>query len=554
MIGTIRKHSSWLWFIIIGATIISFLWWGAGPVTRNSNGRMSDGGYGSLYGKEIKPEAFAAAQRDFRLYYRLNAGDWPETSPNMTREEMNKGTYVRLMLTQKAKSLGIFVSADAVVTGANEMLRSIAGRNNPAVPMEAFLERVLAPGGLNAADFQRYVRNDLVIQQLQQSLGLSGLLITPTEASQLYIRDHQEISAQVVFFTASNYLAQVSVTPAAVGQFYTNNLAAYRLPDRVALNYVVFEVTNFLAQSKAEWAKTNLEENVDAYYRQNAAQYAGVKTPEEAKAKIRELLIHQRALMDARQQANDFANPLFALEPAKAENLLTAAKQKALAVHTTAPFAANDGPQEFDAPAPLTKAAFKLSAEEPFAGPFVATDGVYVIALAQQLPSTIPALESIRSRVTSDFQDQQAIARAQTAGATFYATATNQMAAGKTFAQVAIAAGQSPQALPPFALSSQEVPGFGERAELGQLKQAAFTTPVGHLSNFAPIADGGFVLFVQSLLPVDETKKAAEFPQFLAQVRHGRQTEAFNIWLQGEANRELRNTPIYQQQPTGAAK
>ena len=100
--------------------------------------------------------------------------------------------------------------------------------------------------------------------------------------------------------------------------------------------------------------------------------------------------------------------------------------------------------------------------------------------------------------------------------------------------------------LPPFSLSSTEVAGFTERAELGQLKQAAFTTPAGHVSNFIPTADGGFVLFVQSLLPVDESKKLADMPQFLAQVRRGRQNEAFNLWLQGEANRELRNTPIYE--------
>jgi hypothetical protein len=54
------------------------------------------------------------------------------------------------------------------------------------------------------------------------------------------------------------------------------------------------------------------------------------------------------------------------------------------------------------------------------------------------------------------------------------------------------------------------------------------------------------------VLPLDETKKTTEFPQFLSQVRRGRQNEAFNLWLQGEANRELRNTPVYQQQAAAA--
>jgi hypothetical protein len=52
-------------------------------------------------------------------------------------------------------------------------------------------------------------------------------------------------------------------------------------------------------------------------------------------------------------------------------------------------------------------------------------------------------------------------------------------------------------------------------------------------------------LFVKAMQPMDMAKKTAELPQFLNQVRRGRQNEAFNAWLQSEANRELRNTPVY---------
>ena len=38
MIGTIRKHSKWLWWFIAGLTIISFIYWGSAPATRNSGG------------------------------------------------------------------------------------------------------------------------------------------------------------------------------------------------------------------------------------------------------------------------------------------------------------------------------------------------------------------------------------------------------------------------------------------------------------------------------------------------------------------------------------
>ena len=38
MIGTIRKHSKWLWWIIAGLTVVSFVYWGVTPATRNASG------------------------------------------------------------------------------------------------------------------------------------------------------------------------------------------------------------------------------------------------------------------------------------------------------------------------------------------------------------------------------------------------------------------------------------------------------------------------------------------------------------------------------------
>ena len=296
MIGTIRKHSAWLWWSIIPLTIISFVFFmGKGP--SGSGGR--GGGYGTIYGKEVTAEEFAMAQREFYIYYWLHYGELPDKNPNFNRTDLERETYVRLMLTAKAKALGIHVSEDALVAGANDLLRSL-GRNGQTVPMSQLLEHVLQPEGLDAADFQRFVRDDLTIQQLVQTLGLSGALVTPQEAGQLYDREHQEVSAQAVFFSASNYLAQVTVTPAAVAQFYTNNMAVYREPDRVQVNYVAFDLTNFFAAAEQKLGKTNITSQAEAYYAQHGTEAVpDAKTPEEAKAKIREMILRQGAQVAA---------------------------------------------------------------------------------------------------------------------------------------------------------------------------------------------------------------------------------------------------------------
>ena len=554
MIGTIRKHSKWLWWFIAGLTIISFIYWGAGPSRIGGGGGRASGDFGTIYGRQVSQQDYVDARNEFYIFYRLNYNQWPDKNPNLPRNDLEREIYIHLLFDLKAADLGIQISDETAAQVAAEMLRSF-GRNGQPVPPDVFVKQFLQPEGLTADDFKRYVRHYLIIQQLVQTMGLPGELITPQAAAAEYEREHQEFSVQAVFFSASNYLSAVTVTPAAAAEFYTNYLAAYRLPDRVQVSYVEFNVSNYLAQAKAEWARTNFEDVVEANYRQLGPDYfPDVKSPEAAKAKIRELLIRNRALADANQSASVFASALFAVEPVKPENLATVAKQKGLTVHLTAPFAGTYGPEEFDAPPEFTRTAFELTPDEPLAGPVAGPGAVYILALVKQLPSEIPAFDEIHARVLQDYRLHEATGLAQGDGTNFCLKATVQMAAGKTFAQVAVAAGLQPQALPPFSLSTRDLPELGDRAELNQLKQAAFTTPVGHVSGFVDTGNGGFVLYVQSRLPVEQAAMNAQMPQFTAQLRHAQQDDAFNEWLQVEASRVLRNTPAYQPQAAPGAR
>jgi hypothetical protein len=551
-----RKHR-WILIVALSCTIISFLFFFS-PSQRMGGGSVN-ADFGSVYGKKISRDDYVNAEHEFELFYFFHYDEWPDKLP---ADELQREVYVRLLLIQKADDLGIYIGDDAAAAAAGEILRTpelvralkVSGQS---VPPDAFVKDILQPKGLTAADFENFVRHDLAIQQLAQTLGLPGTLVTPQEAATIYQHEHQEISAQIVFFSASNYLSQVAVTPGAVAQFYTNEMAAYRLPDRVQVSYVEFNVTNFLAQSKAEWAKTNLEENVNAALQQyGMSAFPEAKTPDEAKAKIREALIRRRALTDARLQANDLANAVFNLNPDKPtpEDLATVARQKKLAVKTTAPFSAQSGPEEFTAPEDFSKTAFGLTPDAPFAGPIVGPDGVYVIASDKVLPSEIPPLAEIRARVTQDFQSHEATLLAQRAGTRFAVALTASLAGGKSFSAACIAAGFVPEPLPYFSLSTRELPELGDHADLNQLKQAAFSIGVGRASGFEQTGDGGFVVYVQSQLPVDRTAMNSDMPQFLAAVRRSRESEAFNEWLGTEAHTQFGNMAVFQKAAGGAAR
>jgi hypothetical protein len=129
------------------------------------------------------------------------------------------------------------------------------------------------------------------------------------------------------------------------------------------------------------------------------------------------------------------------------------------------------------------------------------------------------------------------------------------MTADRGFASLCVAAGLQPQVLPAFSLSTQELPELGEHIELDHLKQAVFTTSVGKTSDFVATSDGGFVVYVQSRLPIDQATMNSDLPQYTTALRRERQNEAFGQWVNLEANRQLRSLPVFREQAArGAAK
>lgn len=545
-----------MWIIIIVVVIISFVFWGS--QSSSTDGRRVRTDLGTLDGETVTQESFSKAQREVYLRYYLNTGEWPDTDGKRTGFDPERETYYRLLLIHKQEQLGIHVSSESVARIANSILRSL-NKGNP-LPLDVFAKQVLLQRGLAVEDFERFVRHELGMQQLVAVTGLSGKLVTPQETQALYEREHQELATQAVFFPASNYLAGVTATSEAVSQFYTNQMARYRLPDRVQVSYVKFAISNFLAEATKQFNElTNLNEIIDAKYEQLGTNFfVEAKTPEEKKEKIREILFKNQMLFNARKKANEFATAVFAVEPMRAEHLESLAKEKGLTVQVSQPFDKEDGPKDLEVAADFVKAAFGLTSSEPFAGPLTGNDGVYVIAFKKQLPSENPPFETVRDQVMHDYQFTQAVLQARKTGEEFHSTLTNGLAGGKSFTAICTEVKLHPVLPPPISLSTRSLTNVESHVSLYQFKQAVFSTPPGKASVFTPTADGGFIVFVQSKLPLDETKLKADMPGFMNSVRQARQNEAFNEWFRREADRGLRDIPYFnQKQPpqlSGAPK
>ena len=544
MFGTIRKHQTWLWAVIITLTIISFVTF-LSPNSKLNGSGAGSGNYGSINGEKVTRDQYANAYREVDLHTFFMSGHWLNEDKKQTRVDPERETYQWLLLTQLQRKLGIHVGDTAAASMGQQMLRSFErmGVTSPSM----FIQRVLQPRGLSIDDFERYVRHFLGIQELITTYGLSGKLITPQEAKALYEREHQEVATEAVFFSASNYLAGVTVNPETIAQFYSNRLANYIIPDRVQVSYVQFNVTNFLPQAETQLS-SNLTEMVEANYQRLGSNYfADAKSPEEAKGKIRQQLIRTQAMNDARKQALEFANVLFDVKPFETESLQKLAKTNGLVAVVSAPFDRDEDPKDLQVGPDFTKAAFALSPDEPYAGPLPGQDGVYVISYNRQIPRETPSLDQVRERVIADYKHSQAMMQAQMAGRIFYQTATNGLAQGKAFTNICAEAHVQPAQLPAFSISTRSLPDVEDMVSLNQLKQIAFGTAPGKLSPFQPTMEGGLVVYVRNKLPLDEAKAQTELPTFVSNLRRSRQQEAFEDWFRKEAEKALRDTPVAQQ-------
>jgi hypothetical protein len=551
MFGTIRKHQTWLWVVIITVIVISFVIYFS-PYSRLNDTRRGPVNLGSINGERISEEQFVNARNEVYLRSFCLTGRWPDEEARRGGQ-IERDTYQWLLMIQKQRQLGIHVSSEVASQVAKGMLASLQHARIISSP-EAFLQQLLPRNGFKIEDFERFVRHYLGVQELVAAVGVGGKLITPQEARELYKRQHQEISTAAIFFSASNYLASVTVLPDAVTQFYTNQQATYRVPDRVQVSYVKFELTNYLAEANAELARmTNMDQQIEEAYRQNGTNFlreVEAHSLEEAKQKLRDAQRKQFEAQAARRKAVDFANPLFDMNPVQADNLNKLAKEKGLAVGTTAPFDREDPPADLGVGLDFAQKAFARTPEDPFAGPILGSNAVYVIALTKKIPSEIPPLEQIRPQVVRDYRHSQALTLARQAGLDFYQALTNGLAQGKTLASVCAAAKVQPVDLPPFSISTRQLPAVEDYVSLNQLKNIAFATQPGKASNFQMTPDGGVIVYVKARLPLDEAKITANLPDFLHAVRQTWQNEAFNDWFRREAEKGLRDTPLARpQQP-----
>lgn len=554
MIGTLRKHSQWLWGIIITVVIITFVVFFS-PDIGNRGGR-SEADYGTLYGQPIKRDDLAQAYTEARLSYYFSARQWPERDERarMFGFNLDAEARQRLLLNHHLKAQGIDVGDAAV---AQEIKNSFVDQQSGGFNLQAYervLKQELAPVGISEAAFERFLRHELGRQQLARTFGLAGKLMSDRAADAFFRRENEQAQAEFVFLASSNNLAKVKPDEAALRAWHTNNLATYRIPERVSVHYVYLPHTNHNAEADKELtANTNLVKLLEAHYQTNVFRYRDTngtaKTFDQVKDQIRTEFRDETAARIGFQKATEFGNELFKLagQTNRAEILLQLAARKGLPVKVTEPFTEFEGPKLANAPANFGRTAFQLSADEALGQMLPAIDGVYFIAFKERLKPEDPPFDKVREKVAEDYKRSQATELTLTEGTRLVQAATNALAAGKSFKEAAQSLGHVALEVPPFSRNARSIEIVESRGiGVEEFRDQAFALAAGRVSGFRSVSGGGFVVHVKGFTPVAEAQVKAELPKFAESLRDNRASHAFREWLNREVERSGVMAPLRQ--------
>jgi hypothetical protein len=556
MFGTIRRHQSWLLWVIVIGTIISFvIYFDPSQQGSGRGGGGVSGGIGQIGDHVIKPQEYRDAIQETRLLYYLNFRKWPDQDEMAQQRgfDVEREATLRVIRLVKADEAGIKISDQTVGELAKRMVGDAAGAAR-------FETEVLKPNQLTLDDFARFIRHDAAIQQLSTLYGAAGRLVTPGEAEDVYRREHQEVAGQIALFTVSNYLSSVTVSNQALTQWYSNQMARYRTPELVRVSYIEIPTTNFIAEADKQLESvSNLNVRLqEFYYKAGTNNFkdtnGNVLPQDQAIAKIKENERQRAAHFLAQKRANEIGNKLEdalskATQPSPAI-LDEVAKAEKLPVQVSMPFDMDEGPTNLVVAPNFTRLAFSLNASNNPVSvqPIEGETAYYLIALKETIPSKQQTFDEVKTKLTDDYKRAQAFNTMRMEAMSFAATVTNALATGKTFEQAAAAANVKVITLPPISRGTESLTNLDDVINVRQVKQVLFSLEPNRASQFVPNPpDGGYVAYNKMLLPINEAKMKEDMPKFLAEFRAARQNEVFNNWFRKQVEKSLPTLPTLQQ-------
>ncbi|MGQ0524181.1 MAG: SurA N-terminal domain-containing protein [Betaproteobacteria bacterium] len=344
----------------------------------------------------ITQQDFARALRERQeTIQRLTGG---RASPELLdsaelRNDVLEMLIRRQLLLRRAYSRGMTVS--------DQQLDSVIAET-PAFQVDGkFSEQAalqfLRSQGMTTASFRGNLRNDLVLQQMDDAFGETSFV--PRTVIDLLARiSEQQREISISTIAPDRFTSQVKLDADAAKRYYENNPNEFRIPEQVRVEYVTLAMDQLMARIEVE------EKEIRKYYEEHRGQF---ETRQERQASHILITVDAGASAEDKQKARMRAEELAKQLRQKPERFTEAAKE-----HSQDPgSAANGGDLGYfgrgTMPKPFEDAVFAMKPGEVSA-PVETQYGFHIIRLTNVKGGEGRSFEDARKQIETELKRQQA--------------------------------------------------------------------------------------------------------------------------------------------------
>ena len=396
MFESIRKYSKILMIPLYGLIILGFVFGGV----QGYRGAQSNADAVAKVGSQSVSQAeWDAAHND--QVKRIRA-ETPNADPKLLDSpEARYATLERLVrekVWQEAGQDARRVVSDARLAKEIEAIPAIAAmrRADGSLDVEAY-KSLLKTNGLDPAQFDARVRNELLLRQNEQAVGGSAFAtqaVTDTTLNAFF----QRREVQLVYYKPADYRSKVKPTDAEIQSYYEANKSQFESAESADIEYVVLDM------DAVKSSLTVNEADLKTYYEQNVQRLAA---KEERKASHILIAAAKDAAADVREKAKAQAQALLVKVRAKPDSFGELARKNS----QDSGSAAQGGDLGFFAKGAMVKqfedAVFALKKGE--ISEVVESDfGYHVIKLADIKEPKQASFESVRDKLELEYKTQQA--------------------------------------------------------------------------------------------------------------------------------------------------
>jgi peptidyl-prolyl cis-trans isomerase D len=264
MLDAIRKHTQgWLAKLILALITVPFALFGIDSYLNQAGGNVA---VATVDGEKISVQEFSNSIENVRN--RLQSEGQKVDAALLDSPELKQsvldGLITRRLVNKEVQRVHFKISDEQL----NQHILSMPEFQENGKFSEDLYQKTLQQNKLTAAKFESSIRNDMLTQQARD--GIANLAFAPhavAEKALQFAFQQREVSTADV--KATDFIAQVKVTPEQVKQYYELHKDKFKVPEQVKLEFALLSAAGLMGQVSVSDAE------VKEFYDANAAKLQG---------------------------------------------------------------------------------------------------------------------------------------------------------------------------------------------------------------------------------------------------------------------------------------